>query len=856
MAGAAALASTARAGITLPIYLEDSHAGSFYWLAEHLDLEEPCTLLHFDAHSDASAIFDSDKIRTRLRRVASKDERAELLRGWRRAGTIQCFDWIEPLMPAPIGDVIWIARGPSENEKTQREQNARRQIDAHLEAAPRVAGSFAGHYRARSLSELEKREPLAGPLVVTIDLDYFGGLPADERAAEFERVWHFVVERPNLRAITIAISRPFLADDDEANALLELALRKALSLPTAKIEFAPYQEVGRDHSLRARGYRAQHREVPAFALERASPSLRAVVLANQERISVLAEEPRWRSLLQRWRGEAPAFRVAIKDRPPSTDGIWRIPARSSAEAEILSQPWDSEFPRVQWIAEVPEYARCNLASAGDDKAMFAVGAPPRPRWREVILPGSDRKLSLDSCAGLLDPTTGCGSVRLKARIEARPWIRETPTIEIRRSDGKGFRAALREQFGLPYLFGSGALRAGANSGPETGWGADCSNFIAYALRRQGLRVPWSNPKQLRRYLEPMAERIGVDDKPNFTADELERGLVVHLGSHVAAVLEDRPPLGVLDAGDIVAHQLEGVPALISVGDILRARKTARFDLLRVTAPPIQPDLIIGGDVMLGRSVGEQIEQNVNPFAGISSLLARGQTRLINLECVPSDRGEPASNHRFHLRAPLAAIGALGTAGINFVSLANNHAADFGPDAFRDAVERLRSSGIKVVGVASEPAVFNLEDGRRVALLALDDTRTWDRPELGRKLVEARSAADFVIEMVHWGEENSARVTDQQRAVARWLIDHGVDLVVGSHSHCLQPLDYYHGRPIVYSLGNLVFDGASTVPGWNRGALLEVSWRSGQNSPGLNLVPVRLDARGFPQPEARAEVTRR
>jgi hypothetical protein len=96
------------ASAAVPIYIEDSHAGSFYWLAEHLDLEEECTLIHFDAHSDASAIFDSDEVRNRLRRVASPEERRELLERWRQVGAIQCFNWIEPLMPEPITNLIWV----------------------------------------------------------------------------------------------------------------------------------------------------------------------------------------------------------------------------------------------------------------------------------------------------------------------------------------------------------------------------------------------------------------------------------------------------------------------------------------------------------------------------------------------------------------------------------------------------------------------------------------------------------------------------------------------------------------------------------------------------------------------------
>src|SRR6266436_8863857 len=92
----------------LPIYIEDNHAGTFYWLAQNINLDEPCTLILFDAHSDASGIFDSDRIRGALRNVASVQERQTLLDRWRGKGAVQCFNWIEPLMPAPIEKVIWV----------------------------------------------------------------------------------------------------------------------------------------------------------------------------------------------------------------------------------------------------------------------------------------------------------------------------------------------------------------------------------------------------------------------------------------------------------------------------------------------------------------------------------------------------------------------------------------------------------------------------------------------------------------------------------------------------------------------------------------------------------------------------
>src|SRR6185312_3756186 len=101
-------ASSAIAGSVLPIYIEDNHAGTFYWLAQHVDLDQPCTLILFDAHSDASGVFDSDRIRHALRNVVSPQDRQALLDRWRGEGTIQCFNWIEPLMPAPITRVIWV----------------------------------------------------------------------------------------------------------------------------------------------------------------------------------------------------------------------------------------------------------------------------------------------------------------------------------------------------------------------------------------------------------------------------------------------------------------------------------------------------------------------------------------------------------------------------------------------------------------------------------------------------------------------------------------------------------------------------------------------------------------------------
>src|SRR5215467_900228 len=264
-------ATSARAN-ALPIYIEDNHAGTFYWLAQTIDLDQPCTLILFDAHSDASGIFDSDKIRNALRNVASVEVRRKLLDHWRREGAVQCFNWIEPLMPAPIAKVIWVpAEKLSPAEIRKRSEEATALLDGHLEAAPRKSGSLRESYTVADLENLERHIDPNRPLIVTIDLDYFAGLAAADQETAFARIWNFVSERPNVRAITFAISRPYLSSADEAHRLLRLALTSALSLPTARIQFEPFVISSNDHSNLAKNLMLNGEQAPAFDITQDPP---------------------------------------------------------------------------------------------------------------------------------------------------------------------------------------------------------------------------------------------------------------------------------------------------------------------------------------------------------------------------------------------------------------------------------------------------------------------------------------------------------------------------------------------------------------------------------------------------------
>ena len=87
--------------------------------------------------------------------------------------------------------------------------------------------------------------------------------------------------------------------------------------------------------------------------------------------------------------------------------------------------------------------------------------------------------------------------------------------------------------------------------------------------------------------------------------------------------------------------------------------------------------------------------------------------------------------------------------------------------------------------------------------------TYDPARALEAIKTARGQCDYLVVYVHWGVERETEPKDYQRAMGRQYIDAGADLVIGSHPHVLQPVEYYNGKPIVYSLGNFVF--GSSIP---------------------------------------------
>ena len=205
--------------------------------------------------------------------------------------------------------------------------------------------------------------------------------------------------------------------------------------------------------------------------------------------------------------------------------------------------------------------------------------------------------------------------------------------------------------------------------------------------------------------------------------------------------------------------------------------------------------------------------------------------IVNEEFPFSSRGTQAPDKQFTFRVAPDKVSMFREMDIDLVTLANNHALDYGTEALLDSIDTLDNADIAHVGAgkdleaARKPVIAEL-NGRTFAFIGATrviPVAEWaagtDRPGMfsaydgGAQLAEsvkaAKQHADYVVVYMHWGIERDEVTNEVQRNIAHNIIDAGADLVVGAHPHVLQGLEYYKGVPIAYSLGNFVF--GSQIP---------------------------------------------
>lgn len=267
-------------------------------------------------------------------------------------------------------------------------------------------------------------------------------------------------------------------------------------------------------------------------------------------------------------------------------------------------------------------------------------------------------------------------------------------------------------------------------------------------------------------------------------------------------------------------------------------------------------IAIGGDFSMNDALGALGRRwlDGDPVPALDHLRARfedADLALVNLETslVPDGSGDPPLPDKILLRAADEAIPVARRLGIRAVTVANNHAFDFGPAT----LERLSAVGIAYVGggrdreEAARPLLLEAA-GSTVALLGWADRGTihgvWaDAKGFGAlacgpdELVECvrqtRPRVDRLLVLPHWGVDYVKYPSPRMRAIGRALLDAGADAVVGTHSHVIGCMELHRGRPIVYSTGSLLLDDPRDA----QGAL------TGPPCPPFDSVVVGLDLSG-------------
>lgn len=228
-----------------------------------------------------------------------------------------------------------------------------------------------------------------------------------------------------------------------------------------------------------------------------------------------------------------------------------------------------------------------------------------------------------------------------------------------------------------------------------------------------------------------------------------------------------------------------------------------------------------------RSMGSDIGKSFD--SEILETMRSADIMMVNNEFPYSYGGSPTPNKTYTFRADPADVHIMKDMGVDIVSLANNHAYDYGPDALIDTIDTLNDAKLPFVGAgknieeARKPAYFHVNghiisyvSATQIERYGNPDTKeaTEDSPGVLRTLdpqsfvptiEEAAANSDFTVVYVHWGSESTDLVEQSQRDLAKAYVDAGADLVIGDHSHCLQGIDYVDGVPVFFSLGNYWFN---------------------------------------------------
>ncbi|WP_239114801.1 CapA family protein [Planotetraspora kaengkrachanensis] len=329
------------------------------------------------------------------------------------------------------------------------------------------------------------------------------------------------------------------------------------------------------------------------------------------------------------------------------------------------------------------------------------------------------------------------------------------------------------------------------------------------------------------------------------------------------------PALLLLAASVACSAAQGDPAPSPV----EQEATARPATSAPAKPARRPYTIsFAGDVHFEGVLRGRLDADPRTALGpIANVLRKADLTALNLETAITTGGSPAPGKQYTFRAPATAFTALKAAGVDVVTMANNHGMDYMESGLQDTLGAIRRSKFPVVGIGKDEAAAYRPyrvtvKGNRVSLIGatqvLDDefiqawTATADQgglasaknePRLIKAVRDARKNSDTVIVFLHWGTELATCPTSVQRSLAEALEKAGADVIVGSHAHVLLGGGYHEGAYVQYGLGNFAFYNSGPETGKTGVLTLTINGRKVLKD---QWTPARISG-GIPVPQTGA-----
>ena len=211
-----------------------------------------------------------------------------------------------------------------------------------------------------------------------------------------------------------------------------------------------------------------------------------------------------------------------------------------------------------------------------------------------------------------------------------------------------------------------------------------------------------------------------------------------------------------------------------------------------------------------KTVGEDYRYN---FANVINYFENDDFTMLNLEGVLADDGK-AANKQHTFRGPTSYVNILTQNSVEAVSLSNNHTRDFLEEGYLSTTTTLTNAGVPYVE-QDKTLIVTTQRGLTIGIYAVNvDNLNEAEIVAAISQLDANEEIDLVILSAHWGNENTFRPNAVQKTLGYAAIDAGADIVYGTHTHTLQPIEEYNGGIIYYSLGNFAFGGNNNPKDYN------------------------------------------